>query len=161
MCLGLSILHSNSSKFINDNSIREREQFLLLAFKKKKKRNGDWEPLSYFPTDIKLSTGELCIEILSLIHDFFFSHFVLLPPSYSVHTPKRTTLLLFCQEPKLNPVLAFKKGERQDCWVSIKLSCNTSYILQCWLLYTSNNSELFRHPVNLNATSVIARDVSV
>lgn len=37
MCLGLSILHSNSSKFINDNSIREREQFLLLAFKKKKK----------------------------------------------------------------------------------------------------------------------------
>lgn len=28
-------------------------------------------------------------------------------------------------------------------------------------LYTSNNSKLFRHPVNLNATPVIARDVRV
>lgn len=160
MCLGLSILHSNSSKFINDNSIREREQFLLLAFKKEKKKRR-LRTFKLLPHRHKAKYWGTVYWNLIPNSWIFFSHFVLLPPSYSVHTPKRTTLLLFCQEPKLNPVLAFKKGERRDCWVSIKLSCNTSYILQCWLLYTSNNSELFRHPVNLNATSVIARDVSV
>lgn len=117
----LSILQSSSSKFINDTK-RPREQFLLLAFYKNKESE---------PTEIKLSTRDLCTKIFVLIHVFPISFYYLFKRNY--FSPHREPLLLGYQELKVSPALSVQRGERRVAELPIKLTYNTGYMLQHWL----------------------------